>query len=120
MAAIEGVDSVTLLVSDLAASYKFYNDKLGLTESAEKRPGAHAFSLRPTDLAIRQSSDEQRVQSPGHGIIVWLRTADATDLYRLFKQRDVPIVEELRSSPLGMTFSFRDPHGYLLSVHDGG
>ncbi len=30
------------------------------------------------------------------------------------------IVEELRQGPFGMTFSFKDPDGYVLTVHDGG
>jgi catechol 2,3-dioxygenase-like lactoylglutathione lyase family enzyme len=75
MAEISGVDFVTLLVSDLALSYDFYKEKLGLTESTEKRPNARAFSMKPTGLAIRQASDGLRMQNPGQGII--LRSAPA-------------------------------------------
>jgi hypothetical protein len=32
----------------------------------------------------------------------------------------VPIVKDLQESPFGMTFSFPDPDGHVLSVHDGG
>ncbi len=119
MTEIAGVDFVTLLVENLATSYEFYKVKLGLTESSEQRPNAHAFSMRPVSMAIRQAPDGWRNQNPGQGIIVWLRTQDATALHRELKERGVPIAEELRNSPFGMTFSFRDPDGYVLTVHDG-
>lgn len=120
MSGISGVDFITLLVSDLEASYEFYQGKLGLTESSEKRPNAHAFSMKPSGFAIRQAPDRRRLDNPGQGIIVWLRTPDATALHNDLKQRGIPIVEELRQSPFGMTFSFQDPDGYVLAVHDGG
>lgn len=120
MTEIEGVDFVTLLVSDLASSYEFYKLKLGLTESDEKRPNAYAFSMKPVSMAIRHAPDRPRVDHPGQGIIVWLKTSDAAALHAEWKARGVPIVEELHSSPFGMTFSFRDPDGYVLGVHDGG
>jgi catechol 2,3-dioxygenase-like lactoylglutathione lyase family enzyme len=59
MANISGPDFITILVSDLKASYNFYKEKIGLSESAEKRPNAHAFQTKPCGLAIRQSSDDR-------------------------------------------------------------
>ncbi len=120
MAAISGIDFVTLLVSDLETSYHFYKEKVGLTESAEKRPNAHAFSMKPSGLAIRQSPDQHIITEPGRGIIVWMRTTDAVALHAEFIKQGVEIAEELRRSPFGMTFSFKDPDGYVLAVHDGG
>ena len=120
MTAISGPDFITLLVSDLEASYKFYKDKIGLPESPEKQPNAYAFATQPCAMAIRQSSDRIKIDNPGQGIIVWLHTSDATALHNDLKKQGVPIVEDLRKSPFGMTFSFRDPDGYILAVHDGG
>jgi catechol 2,3-dioxygenase-like lactoylglutathione lyase family enzyme len=120
MADISGLDFITLLVSDLDASYEFYKTTLGLSESTERQPNAHAFATRPCPFAIRQSPDRRRIDHPGQGIIIWLRTSHAAALHNDLKARGVPIVEELRKSPFGMTFSFRDPDGYILSVHDGG
>ncbi len=120
MTNISGPDFITLLVSDLETSYKFYKEKLGLTESAETQPNAHAFSTKPCGLAIRQSADRRKIDHPGQGIIVWLRTSDATALHDDLKRAGVPIVEDLRQGPFGMTFSFEDPDGYVLTVHDGG
>ena len=120
MAAVEGIDFVTLLVSDLESSYHFYKEKVGMTESAEQRPNAHAFSMKPSGFAIRQSPDKRKISQPGQGIIIWLKTTDAVALHADFLKRGVPIVEKLRQGPFGMTFSFQDPDGYVLAVHDGG
>lgn len=120
VSAVSGPDFVTLLVSDLEASFKFYSEAIGLKESPEKQPNAHAFSTKPCGLAIRQSADHRKVDHPGQGIIVWLKSHDASALHDELKRRGVPIVEPLRKSPFGMTFSFRDPDGYILAVHDGG
>ena len=120
MTNISGPDFITLLVSDLEASYKFYKEKIGLTESPEKQPNAYAFATKPCAMAVRQSSDRIKIDNPGQGIIVWLRTSDATALHSDLKKQGVPIVDDLRKSPFGMTFSFRDPDGYIMAVHDGG
>jgi hypothetical protein len=62
MANISGPDFITLLVSDLKTSYSFYKEKIGLRESAEKRPNAHAFQTKPCGLAI--GSSENRKSGP--------------------------------------------------------
>lgn len=120
MTDISGPDFITLLVSNLEASYKFYKEQIGLNESSEKQPNAHAFDTKPCGLAIRQSPDSRKIENPGQGIIIWLRTLDATSLHNELKERAVPIVADLRKSPFGMTFSFKDPDGYIMAVHDGG
>jgi len=120
MTSISGPDFITLLVSDLEASHTFYKEKIGLPESSERQPNAHAFATKPCGLAIRQSEDMAKADRPGRGVIVWLRTADATALYSDLQSRGVPIAENLRKSPFGMTFSFKDPDGYILAVHDRG
>lgn len=117
---ISGPDFITLLVHDLEASYRFYKEKIGLTESSEKRPNAHAFATKPCGLAIRQSPSAGTTANPGQGIIVWFLASDATAEYHRLKEHGVPIAEDLRKGPFGMTFSFRDPDGYVLTVHDGG
>jgi predicted enzyme related to lactoylglutathione lyase len=120
MTDILGPDFITLLVSNLETSYKFYKDQIGLNESSEKRANAHAFATKPCGLAIRQSPDSRKIENPGQGIIIWLRTSDATRLYNELNGRAVPIVDDLRKGPFGMTFSFKDPDGYVMTVHDGG
>lgn len=117
---ISGPDFITLLVRDLEASHDFYKEKIGLPESSERHPNAYAFATEPCGLAIRRSADARTTANPGHGIIVWFRASDATSAYHRLKEHGVPIAEDLRKGPFGMTFSFRDPDGYVLTVHDGG
>jgi predicted enzyme related to lactoylglutathione lyase len=120
MTDISGLDFVTLLVSNLEASYRFYKEQIGFNESSEKRPNAHAFATKPCPFAIRQSPESRKIENPGQGIILWLRASDSTALHEELKRRGVPIVEDLRTSPFGMRFSFKDPDGYVMTVHDGG
>jgi catechol 2,3-dioxygenase-like lactoylglutathione lyase family enzyme len=120
MSRISGPDFITLLVSDLAVSHDFYRNKLGLPESSEKQPNAHAFSTKPCGFAIRLSAKARRIDAATQGIILWLRTTDATALHAELIGRGISIVDDLRESPFGRTFSFKDPDGYVLTVHDGG
>lgn len=84
----------------------------------ERERAALACDTKPCGLAIRQSSE--KVAIPGQGVIIWLRTSDAAALCKTLKERGVPIVKDLQQSPFGMTFSFQDPDGHVLAVHDGG
>jgi predicted enzyme related to lactoylglutathione lyase len=120
MTDILGPDFITLIVSNLEASSKFYKDQIGLNESSEKRPNAQAFDTKPCGFAIRQSPDGRKIENPSQGIIIWFHTLDASALHNKLKGLAVPIIDGLRKSPFGMTFSFKDPDGYILTVHDGG
>ena len=113
-----GPDFITLLVRDLEASFRFYTEKIGLTPSWQSQPGSHTFAMKPCGLAIRQASE--KVAFSGQGIFVWLRTTDATALCRALEGRGVSIVKSVQDSPFGKVFSFRDPDGHVLFVHDGG
>jgi predicted enzyme related to lactoylglutathione lyase len=56
----------------------------------------------------------------GYGVILWFRVDDASTLYKHLKEQSVPIAQELAGSPFGKMFTFRDPDGYPITVHDGG
>jgi predicted enzyme related to lactoylglutathione lyase len=114
-------DFITLLVRDLDASHRFYGELVGLKESPEKRPNAFAFATRPCGFAIRKSPDGDFPRpNPGQGVIIWFRSDNAVALHTLLKERGVPITTDLADGPFGKTFTFRDPDGYLITVHDGG
>ena len=121
MAEIKGPDFITLLVRDLEASRRFYTEILGFKPSSENRPNAVAFSAEPISFAIRKTSQgPDAVSHPGEGIILWFKADDAPAVCEHLKSHGVPIVQDLADSPFGKTFTFRDPDGYLISVHDGG
>jgi catechol 2,3-dioxygenase-like lactoylglutathione lyase family enzyme len=118
---IKGPDFITLLVRDLESSHRFYAEILGFKPSPENRPNAVAFSAEPISFAIRKTSqDLNAISQLGEGIILWFKADDASAVCERLKAHGVPIVQDLADSPFGKTFTFRDPDGYLISVHDGG
>ncbi len=121
MSDLLGPDFITLLVRDLDVSYHFYSELVGLKESTEKRPNAFVFATQTCGFAIRKLPDsDEPLSNPGRGVIIWFRTDDAVSLHKTLKERAVPITAGLADSPFGKTFTFRDPDGYLITVHDGG
>lgn len=121
MAQIIGPDFITLLVRDLERSRRFYTDVLKFKPSPEVRPNAAAFSAEPISFAIRQTSqDLDKISQISGGIILWFKADDSTAIRDQLETAGVPIVQDITESPFGKTFTFRDPDGYLISVHDGG
>lgn len=121
MSDLKGPDFITLFVRDLETSRHFYADVIGFKLSPEVRPNAVAFSTQPIPFAIRKSPiDLDAVPEPGKGILLWFRADDSTALHDRLKENGVTITQSLADGPFGKTFTFRDPDGYLLTVHDGG
>ncbi len=118
---VHGPDFITLLVRDLEASRRFYAETLGLPQSAELRPNAYAFSTRPIAFAIRKAPDGfDPGAQPGNGVLLWFKANDAAAFHAELVERGVPVVEGLTEGPFGKTFTFADPDGYRITVHDGG
>ena len=116
-----GPDFITLQVRDLEVSRRFYSEIIGLKVAPEVRPNAVAFATQPVGFAIRQAFTQlEAIASPGYGIILWFHTEDAAALLKLLKERSVPIVQDISEGPFGKMFTFRDPDGYLITMHDGG
>jgi hypothetical protein len=73
---ITGLDFITLLVSDLEASYRSYKEKVGLNESCEKRPNAYAFTTKTVWLSntplIRQAENREP-RSRNHRVAAMFR-----------------------------------------------
>lgn len=122
MSAIAGPDFLALQVNDLERAAAFYEQNLGLERAPGSPPGAVVFTTRPIPLAVREPSsgtDLDRGQ-PGLGVAIWLRADDAQAVHDVLSVTDVPIVTEPFDGPFGRTFSFRDPDGYVITVHDAG
>jgi catechol 2,3-dioxygenase-like lactoylglutathione lyase family enzyme len=118
---LSGPSFVTLLVSNLEASERFYREKLGFP-LAEVQPkgNARAFDIKPCGLALRLMEPESpKAAAPGAGILLWFHTTDSKALHDQLKASEVDIAIELADSPFGKTFSFSDPDGYILGVYDG-
>jgi catechol 2,3-dioxygenase-like lactoylglutathione lyase family enzyme len=121
MAQLLGPDFITLLVRDLETSRRFYAETIGFPISPERQPNAVAFETKPIPFAIRKAPADLDAAPPlGHGVILWFRADDAAALHKHMKEAGVSMAKDLAEGPFGKTFTFRDPDGHLITVHDGG
>jgi predicted enzyme related to lactoylglutathione lyase len=118
---VTGPDFVALQVRDLQRSARFYTQQLGLDRAPQSPPDAVVFATSPIPFAVREPTvDLDAVDRLGWGVALWLKADDADALHASLAQAGVPIVQAPFDSPFGRTFSFRDPDGYLVTIHDRG
>ncbi len=115
-----GPDFIALQVRDLAAAAQFYTEVVGLTRAPHSPPDAVVFATQPISFAVRTPLPGVDLDAgqPGLGVALWLYAPDAPTLLAQLKAQSVAIVRDLAPSPFGQTFTFRDPDGYLITVHD--
>lgn len=121
MAAI-GPDFISLQVSDLERSAAFYEQQLGLAPSKAGPPHAVVFDTHPVSFAVRRplpGTDLESIPKPGEGVAVWLRATDAQQLHDALVAAGTPITSAPFDGPFGRTFTFADPDGYRITIHDG-
>lgn len=115
-----GPGFVSLQVRDLATSATFYENHLGLG----RRPGppdAVVFDTQPAVLAVRTvlpGVDLDAVDQPGLGIALWLHHPDVQDVHDRLVADGVTITSAPTDGPFGRTFTFADPDGYRITLHD--
>lgn len=120
MARVEGPDFVALQVRDLEVSRRFYGEKLGLEVDEQGPPHAVLFRTEPIPFAVREPVvDLDAVERLGWGVALWLKCDDARELHGSLSADGVQIIQEPFDGPFGSTFSFVDPDGYTVTMHDG-
>ncbi|CAN5854888.1 VOC family protein [soil metagenome] len=120
MSKVKGPDFVALQVQDLESSRRFYEEQLGLEVSPEGPPHAVLFHTEPIPFAVREPAiDFDAVEKLGWGVALWVNCDDAQELYESLVANSVRIVQEPFDGPFGRTFSFVDPDGYTITLHDG-
>src|SRR6202142_2227596 len=100
--AVTGPDFVSLQVRDLERSAAFYEQYLGLKRSDAGPPHAVVFDTKPIAFAVRDvvaGTDLEAIAQLGQGVGLWRSAVDA---------------------PFGRTFTFADPDGYQVTLHDRG
>jgi predicted enzyme related to lactoylglutathione lyase len=117
---VTGPSFLALQVRDLDAAAAFYESKLGLVRAPQSPPGAVVFATSPVAFAVRTPLPGTDLDSgrPGLGVALWLACENAGDLHGRLAADGVPILTEPFDGPFGLTFAFRDPDGYAVTVHE--
>lgn len=119
---VTGPDFIALQVRDLDRSSAFYETHLELRRAPFSPPHAVVFATTPIAFAVREplpGVDLDAVRPwAGAGVALWLASDDAQGLHDRLVAEDVPIVTAPTPGPFGLMFSFSDPDGYVITVHD--
>lgn len=116
-----GPDFISLQVRDLASSQAFYERYLGLVRSPAGPPHAVVFDTKPIAFALRDiipGTDLASVPQPGIGAAIWLHATDVQQIHDALVEDDRDIVSAPIDGPFGRTFTFADPDGYQITLHD--
>jgi predicted enzyme related to lactoylglutathione lyase len=120
MATVTGPDFIALQVRDVDAAATFYENHLGLRRVPASPPGAVVFATTPVPFAVRTPLPgvDLDATAPGAGVALWLHADDAQQLHDDLDGAGVPILSSPADGPFGRTFTFADPDGYAITVHD--
>ena len=116
-----GPDFVSLQVTDLDASQRFYEQYLGLLRSPAGPPHAVVFDTAPIAFALRDlvpGADLAATDQPGVGAAIWMRATDVQAIHDTLVADGHTIVAAPIDGPFGRTFTFADPDGYRITLHD--
>jgi len=119
---VTGPDFLALQVRDLERSASFYETQLGLRRLPAGPPGAVLFATTPIAFAVREPLPgvdlDAATPRPGFGVALWLHADDAQALHDALVAAGVPIPVAPTDGPFGRTFTFTDPDGYAVTIHD--
>ncbi|MGX5653870.1 VOC family protein [Geodermatophilus nigrescens] len=119
---VTGPDFVALQVTDLERSAAFYTGTLGLRRAPAGPPGAVVFATTPVAFAVREplpGVDPAAARPrPGLGVALWLAADDSQALHDRMAADGVTILAPPADTPFGRAFTFADPDGYAVTVHD--
>ena len=65
-------------------------------------------------------TDLDAIAQPGQGMALWLHAPDAQDIHDALAAAGTTIVSAPADGPFGRTFTFADPDGYQVTIHDRG
>jgi catechol 2,3-dioxygenase-like lactoylglutathione lyase family enzyme len=118
---VTGPDFVSLQVRDLEASAAFYQQYLGLVRANAGPPHAVVFDTKPVAFAVRDvvpGVDLDAIPQPGIGAAIWLQATGVQDIHDALVADGNTIVSAPIDGPFGRTFTFADPDGYQITLHD--
>ncbi|CAN7201971.1 VOC family protein [Terrabacter sp. LjRoot27] len=118
---VTGPDFISLQATDLDVSRAFYERYLGLVRSPAGPPHAVVFETTPIAFALRDvvaDTDLASVARPGIGAAIWLHATDVQAIHDALDADGHRIVSAPVDGPFGRTFTFADPDGYHVTLHD--
>lgn len=118
---VTGPDFVSLQVRDLPAAQRFYEHYLGLVRSPAGPPHAVVFQTAPIAFALRDvvpGTDLDAAGQPGIGAAIWLHATGVQEIHDALAADGHAIVSPPVDGPFGRTFTFADPDGYHVTLHD--
>ena len=117
---VTGPSFLALQVRDVEASAAFYETRLGLTRAPQSPPGAVVFTTSPIAFAVRTPLPGTDLDSGqrGLGVALWMASENAQELHDSLAADGVPIIMPPFDGPFGLTFVFRDPDGYAVTIHN--
>ena len=116
-----GPDFISIQVSDLDASQAFYEKYLGLVRSPAGPPHAVVFETTPIAFALRDllpGTDLDSAAQPGVGVALWLHATEVQAIHDALVADGHAIAAAPVDGPFGRTFTFVDPDGYQVTLHD--
>jgi len=119
---VTGPTFIALQVRDVGRAAQFYEARLGLKRTPAAPPGAVVFDTKPVPFGVREplsgvDLDAAR-PNPGVGVALWLHADDAQALHDSLAADGVQITVAPFDSPFGRAFTFIDPDGYAITIHD--
>src|ERR1700749_2894072 len=121
--AVTGPAFISLQVRDLERSAAFYERYVGVERPDGGRPHAVVSGTKPIGFAVRDvvaGTDLDAIAQPGQGMALWLHAPDAQDIHDALAAAGTTIVSAPADGPFGRTFTFADPDGYHVTLHDRG
>ena len=118
---VTGPDFISLQVRDLDASQAFYEHYLGLVRAPAGPPHAVVFDTKPIAFAVRDivpGTDLASAPQPGIGAAIWLHATEVQAIHDALAADGHTITADPIDGPFGRTFTFADPDGYLITLHD--
>ncbi|MFJ9622894.1 VOC family protein [Streptomyces sp. NPDC101181] len=118
---VTGPDFLSLQVRDLDASQAFYERYLGLVRAPGGPSHAVVFGTKPIAFALRDivpGTDLASAARPGIGTAVWLHATDVQAIHDALAADGHTIASAPVDGPFGRTFTFADPDGYHVTLHD--
>jgi catechol 2,3-dioxygenase-like lactoylglutathione lyase family enzyme len=118
---VTGPDFISLQARDLDASQAFYETYLGLVRSPAGPPHAVVFETEPIAFALRDvvpGTDLDAASQPGIDAAIWMHATDVQQIHDALAGDGHTIVTDPFDGPFGRTFTFADPDGYHVTLHD--